>query len=85
MIAHTMPGLVRLLCQPRVVYRSFRALPLIDLLAEPVDCDTQVTALLAAQGAVHGVGRLGTGQYQYSRVIVCGAVFVQLAVVQMPD
>ncbi len=61
----TMLGLVRLLCQRKVVgdgalalpaawavYQSFRALPVIDLLADPVDCDAQIQTLLAVQGAL---------------------------------
>jgi uncharacterized protein len=70
----TMLGLVRLLCQPKVVgegaltlpgawgvYQSFRALPLIDLLAEPADCDRQIQTLLAAQGVLPA--RLWTHTY----------------------
>jgi uncharacterized protein len=69
-----MLGLVRLLCQPKVVgegalslprawsvYQSFRALPIIDLLADPPDCDTQIQALLTAQGALPA--RLWTDAY----------------------
>jgi uncharacterized protein len=61
----TMLGLVRLLCQAKVVgegalslqaawavYQSFRALPMIDLLPEPADCDIQIAALLSAQAAL---------------------------------
>lgn len=61
----TMLGLVRLLCQPKVVgegalalpaawavYQGFRALPMIDLLAEPPDVDTHIETLLATQGAL---------------------------------
>lgn len=73
----TMLGLVRLLCQPKVVgegalalpaawavYQSFRALPIIDLLAEPQECDTQIAALLAEK-SVQGVlpARLWTDAY----------------------
>jgi uncharacterized protein len=70
----TMLGLVRLLCQPKVVgegalqlpaawavYQSFRALPMIDLLAEPADCDAQIAASLTAQGTLPA--RLWTGAY----------------------
>jgi uncharacterized protein len=70
----TMLGLVRLLCQPKVVgegalqlpaawavYQSFRALPMIDLLSEPADCDTQIAALLTAQGTLPA--RLWTDAY----------------------
>jgi uncharacterized protein len=66
--------LMRLLCQPKVVgegalqlpaawavYQSFRALPMIDLLPEPADCDAQIAALLTAQGALPV--RLWTGAY----------------------
>jgi uncharacterized protein len=70
----TMLGLVRLLCQPKVVgegaltlpaawavYQSFRALPVIDLLADPADCDTHIQTLLAAQGTLPA--RLWTDAY----------------------
>ncbi len=70
----TMLGLVRLLCQPKVVgegalqlpaawavYQSFRALPIIDLLAEPLDCDAHIAALLTAQVALPA--RLWTDAY----------------------
>ncbi len=70
----TMLGLVRLLCQPNVVgegalalpaawavYQSFRALPLIDLLADPADCDAAIETLLSAQGALPA--RLWTDAY----------------------
>jgi uncharacterized protein len=70
----TMLGLVRLLCQPKVVgkgalalpaawavYQNFRALPIIDLLAEPADCDAQIASLLSAQGALPA--RLWTDAY----------------------
>jgi uncharacterized protein len=61
----TVLGLVRLMCQPKVVgkgaltvpaawgvYQGFRALGVIDLLAEPADVDTQIQTLLTAQGAL---------------------------------
>jgi uncharacterized protein len=70
----TMLGLVRLLCQPKVVgkgaltlpaawgvYQGFRALGTIDLLAEPAQCDTQIQALLTAQAALPA--RLWTDAY----------------------
>lgn len=70
----TMLGLVRLLCQPKVVgegalalpaawavYQSFRALPIIDLLADPADCDTVIQTLLSAQGVLPA--RLWTDAY----------------------
>lgn len=57
----TMLGLVRLLCQPKVVgagalrldgawalYEQFRAVPGVGLLAEPDDCDTHLRALVSA-------------------------------------
>jgi uncharacterized protein len=74
----TMLGLVRLLCQPKVVgkgalalpaawavYQGFRALPVIDLLADPAGCDAQIQTLLATQGAVNGglPARLWTDAY----------------------
>lgn len=70
----TMLGLVRLLCQPKVVgegalqlpaawdvYQNFRALPIIDLLAEPAGCDTQIQSLLTAQSSLPA--RLWTDVY----------------------
>lgn len=61
----TLLGLVRLLCQPKVVgegalalpaawavCQSFRALPVIDLLADPEDCDVHLQTLLAAQSTL---------------------------------
>jgi uncharacterized protein len=70
----TMLGLVRLLCQPKVVgegaltldkawavYQSFRALPIIDLLAEPLDCDAQIQTVLSTQAALPA--RLWTDAY----------------------
>ncbi|MDP2367989.1 TA system VapC family ribonuclease toxin [Rhodoferax sp.] len=58
----TMLGLVRLLCQPKAVgagalqldaawalYQQYRSLPQIGLASEPLDCDTQLGALLAKQ------------------------------------
>jgi uncharacterized protein len=70
----TMLGLVRLLCQPKVVgegalqlpaawavYQSFRALPMIDLISEPADCDARIAALLTAQGTLPA--RLWTDAY----------------------
>ena len=57
----TMLGLVRLLCQPKVVgegalnlpaawnlYQRFRAMSQIGLLADPAGCEAQVAALLAS-------------------------------------
>ena len=59
----TMLGLVRLLCQPKVVgegalqlpaawglYQSFRAVPGVGLLADPPDCDEQLAAHLIQDG-----------------------------------
>lgn len=59
----TMLGLVRLLCQPKAVgagalqldaawalYQQYRSQPQIGLASEPLDCDTQLGALLAKQG-----------------------------------
>jgi uncharacterized protein len=70
----TMLGLVRLLCQPKVVgegaltldkawavYQNFRALPIIDLLADPVGCDAQIQTLLSTQAALPA--RLWTDAY----------------------
>jgi uncharacterized protein len=70
----TMLGLVRLLCQPKVVgkgaltlpaawgvYQGFRALGVIDLLAEPAQCDTHLQAMLTAQAALPA--RLWTDAY----------------------
>lgn len=58
----TMLGLVRLLCQPKAVgpgalrldaawalYQQYRSLPQIGLASEPLDCDTQLGAMLAKQ------------------------------------
>ena len=58
----TMLGLTRLLCQPKAVgpgalqldaawtlYQQYRSLPQIGLVSEPLDCDTQLGALLANQ------------------------------------
>lgn len=83
----TMLGLVRLLCQPKVVgegaltlprawdvYQSFRALPLIDLLPEPADCDTLIQALLTAQGALPP--RLWTDAYLAALAHSAGARLV---------
>jgi hypothetical protein len=57
----SMLGLVRLLCQPKVVgegaltlpsafalYRQFRAVPQVGLLAEPPGCDERLQALVTA-------------------------------------
>jgi len=57
----TMLGLVRLLCQPKAVgpgalelaaawalYQSYRAMPQIGLLADPIACDTRIAALLTS-------------------------------------
>jgi uncharacterized protein len=70
----TMLGLVRLLCQPKVVgegaltldkawavYQNFRALSIIDLLAEPVGCDVQIQTLFSTQAALPA--RLWTDAY----------------------
>lgn len=70
----TMLGLVRLLCQPKVVgegalalpaawavYQGFRALPMIDLLAEPAECDVQIQSLLTTQANLPA--RLWTDAY----------------------
>ncbi len=58
----TMLGLVRLLCQPKVVgkgalsladafavYHRFRALPCVGLLPEPEDCEARLQALVSAR------------------------------------
>ena len=60
----TMLGLVRLLCQPKVVgegalhlpaawdlYQRFRAVPGVGLLADPQDCDEQLATHLGQEGA----------------------------------
>jgi uncharacterized protein len=70
----TMLGLVRLLCQPKVVgegalalpaawavYQSFRAVPIIDLLADPADCDAAIQSLLSVQSTLPS--RLWTDTY----------------------
>lgn len=71
---NTMLGLVRLLCQPKVVgkgalalpaawsvYQGFRALGFIDMLADPVECDVQIQTLLTAQAELPA--RLWTDAY----------------------
>jgi len=58
----TMLGLVRLLCQPKVVgegaltlaaafalYQQFRKLPVVGLLTEPADCEFSLQALVTAR------------------------------------
>jgi len=57
----TMLGLVRLLCQPKAVgagalalpaawglYQSYRAMPQIGLLADPLSCEAHINALLGS-------------------------------------